>query len=172
MRKVMFLDESGDHSLSIIDPQYPLFVLGGVIVDQDYATGEMEERVRQFKLDLFGRDDIILHTADITRSKGAFSKMRHTVFREQFYSNLNELIRSLDFQVIACVIRKNEHYERYGLDAIDPYMLSLNVLVERFCFEIGETPSGGLIVAEKRNPTLDHQLEIGWLNLRVQVRAI
>jgi len=35
--KILFLDESGDHNLSIIDPQYPLFVLGGVIVDMDYA---------------------------------------------------------------------------------------------------------------------------------------
>jgi hypothetical protein len=32
--KLLFLDESGDH----IDPQYPLFVLGGVIVDKDYAA--------------------------------------------------------------------------------------------------------------------------------------
>lgn len=61
----MFLDESGDHSLTVIDPQYPVFVLGGVIVDRAYASGEMARRVRQFKLDLFGRDDLILHTADI-----------------------------------------------------------------------------------------------------------
>ena len=32
--KVLFLDESGDHSLAKIDPQYPLFVLGGIIVAQ------------------------------------------------------------------------------------------------------------------------------------------
>ena len=29
--KVLFLDESGDHNLSVIDPSYPIFVLGGVI---------------------------------------------------------------------------------------------------------------------------------------------
>jgi len=34
---VMFLDESGDHSLTRIDPQYPMFVLGGIIVDREYA---------------------------------------------------------------------------------------------------------------------------------------
>ncbi|MHB8782940.1 MAG: DUF3800 domain-containing protein [Desulfobacteria bacterium] len=39
--KILFLDESGDHNLSVIDPQYPLFVLGGVIVDKDYAESEM-----------------------------------------------------------------------------------------------------------------------------------
>jgi 23S rRNA U2552 (ribose-2'-O)-methylase RlmE/FtsJ len=38
--KVLFLDESGDHNLSVIDPQYPLFVLGGVIMDLDYAKGQ------------------------------------------------------------------------------------------------------------------------------------
>ena len=31
--KILFLDESRDHSLSVIDPQYPVFVLGRVIVD-------------------------------------------------------------------------------------------------------------------------------------------
>ena len=28
----LFLDESGDHSLYKIDPQYPLFVLGGALI--------------------------------------------------------------------------------------------------------------------------------------------
>ncbi len=31
----MFLDESGNHDLTGIDLQYPVFVLGGVIVDED-----------------------------------------------------------------------------------------------------------------------------------------
>jgi hypothetical protein len=47
------------------------------------------------------------------------------------------------------------------------YLLSLNVLVERFCFEVGNFPAGGVIVAEKRGITLDHELEIAWLNLKV-----
>src|SRR5688500_10583181 len=106
--QVMFLDESGDHSLTAIDPQYPVFVLGGITVDRAYAEGELEQRVRQFKQDLFGRDDIILHTADIVRSKGPFSIMRHAHFRERFYEGLNALMRSIQFQVIACVIKKSE----------------------------------------------------------------
>ncbi|MBT4069358.1 MAG: DUF3800 domain-containing protein, partial [Candidatus Marinimicrobia bacterium] len=44
--KILFLDESGDHDLRIIDPQYPLFVLGGVIVEQAYAEGQMTEEVQ------------------------------------------------------------------------------------------------------------------------------
>ncbi len=33
----LFLDESGDHNLVKIDPQSPLFLLGGIIVDRRYA---------------------------------------------------------------------------------------------------------------------------------------
>jgi hypothetical protein len=33
------LDESGDHNLAIFNPSYPLFVLGGVIIEKSYAEG-------------------------------------------------------------------------------------------------------------------------------------
>ena len=49
-----------------------MFVLGGVIVELGYATGEMAEQVKRFKMDLFGRDDSILHTADIARNRNGF----------------------------------------------------------------------------------------------------
>lgn len=151
----------------MIDPQYPVFVLGGIIVDRHYAETELDDQLRRFKTDLFGRDDIILHTADITRIRGPFRRMLDPGFRAHFYAKLNELMRTLDYQVVACVIRKDAHHERYGLAALDPYMLSLNVLVERFCFEIGDQVGGGVIVAEKRDPALDHELELAWLNLKI-----
>lgn len=80
--KILFLDESGDHNLSIIDPQYPVFVLGGVIVDQHYAESEMAERVAEFKRRVFGRDDIVLHTAEIVRNQGPFAGLIDRAFRE------------------------------------------------------------------------------------------
>ena len=76
--KILFLDESGDHNLTIIDPLYPVFVLGGVIID------------------------------------------------------------------------------------------SLDILVERFCMDVGPVTGGGVIVAEKRGSTLDRGIELAWLNLKIQ----
>lgn len=61
----------------------------------------------------------------------------------------------------------SEHLARYGGAALDPYMLSLDILVERFCFEIGRVGTG-VIVAEKRDAVLDSQLELAWLNLKIQ----
>lgn len=166
--KVLYLDESGDHNLAVIDPSYPLFVLGGVIMEQRYAEGPLEEALGRFKRDLFGRDDLVLHTADITRNRNGFERLKEPAFRERFYRELNALLRSLTFTVVACVIRKQEHLGRYGVAALDPYMLSLDVLVERYCMELGSRSGSGVIVAECRDATLDRQLEIAWLNLKVQ----
>lgn len=166
--KVLFLDESGDHNLSVIDPDYPLFVLGGVIMELDYAKGEAADYIDSFKNKLFGNTDIHLHTADITRNRNGFERLKEPAFRQHFYSELNSLMCNLDYEVIACVIRKEEHLQRYGLAAVDPYMLSLDILVERFCMLVGDQEDAGIIVAEKRDNTLDRQLELAWLNLKVQ----
>ena len=165
--KVLFLDESGDHNLAVIDPQYPVFVLGGVIMEQSYAETELMERMRAFKRQVFGRDDLVLHTADLTRNRNGFEQMQDEGFRERFYGQLNALVGSLQFTVVACVVRKQDHLARYGVAALDPYLLSLDLLVERFAMDVG-TQGHGIIVAERRDPTLDHQLELAWLNLKVQ----
>lgn len=166
--KVLFLDESGDHNLTTIDQQYPLFVLGGVIMDQAYAEGTLTDELNALKQDLFGRTDIVLHTADITRNRNGFEELQEAAFRNRFYDALNALMRRAHYSVVACVIRKDQHLSRYGVAALDPYMLSLHILVERFCFDIGKVSGGGVIVAEKRDATLDRELDLAWLNLKVQ----
>jgi hypothetical protein len=47
-------------------------------------------------------------------------------------------------------------------------MLSLDILVERFCHDIGRVPGGGVIIAEMRGSTLDRGIELAWLNLKIQ----
>ena len=111
LMKILFLDESGDHNLSIIDPSYPLFVLGGIIVDKHYAENELPNALNDFKLKMFGRTDIILHTADITRNKNGFQRLIEPAFRHEFYQALNQLIQKLEFTIVACVIKKEAHLD-------------------------------------------------------------
>jgi hypothetical protein len=169
--KVMFLDESGDHSLDKIDPQYPLFVLGGVILDRTYARTVVEPRLQELKKHFFEREDIILHTADIIRAKNGFERLKDAAVRSEFFEELNAMMRELDYKVIACVVRKDMHLAKYKKNAVDPYMLSLEVLVERFCREIGTVLDGGMIYAEKRGPDLDDALERAWLDLQIKGTA-
>jgi hypothetical protein len=165
--KFLFLDESGDHNLVKIDMQYPIFVLGGIIVDESYLS-ILNSKVDTFKLKHFGSKDIILHTADITRNKNGFEKLKDREFREIFYNDLNLLMNELEYQVIACVIQKDQHILKYGESAIDPYLLSLNILVEKFCLDLRHNNQIGNIIAEKRDRTLDHELELSWLNLKIR----
>ena len=169
--KVLFLDESGNHGLVRSDIDYPIFVLGGVIADADYVAGVIDPALRRFKLDLFGRDDLILHTADIARNRNGFEQLVDARFRDRFYQRLNTLMAELEYQVVACAIRKQDHLARYGIAALDPYLLSLDVLVERFCYAIaddGGPSDAGLICAERRSPVLDRELDLAWLNIKVQ----
>jgi hypothetical protein len=166
--KRMYLDESGNHDLVRIDQQYPMFVLGGVIVDADYADGEMAERVANFKREVFGSPDIILHTAEIARNKNAFECLKHPAKRQEFYTALNNVMRTLRYKVVACAINKTAHLERYGWSAVDPYWLSLQVLVERFCYEIGNKAHQGEIIAECRRPDLDKQLRAAYRSIQTR----
>ena len=43
--KVLYLDESGTHNITSPEPDYPVFVLGGVIMGKDYAEGAATNRL-------------------------------------------------------------------------------------------------------------------------------
>lgn len=168
MSILLFLDESGDHSLTKIDSQYPMFVLCGCIFDPAYHDDTATRLLNDFKVKLFGRMDIILHTADFTRNQKGFEQMREHEFRKHFFQALEEVVSALDYTIVACAIRKDAHTEKYGLEAIDPYLLSLSIVVERLVFECDRRRQEGILIAESRNPTLDNALELAFLNLKIQ----
>ena len=163
--KLLLLDESGDHNLKRISQNYPVFVLGGVIIDRAYLRNVVKPRMRQFKLDHFGWDDIVLHTVDMSKGRGNYSFLADPTLRASFYADLNTMLQELEYQVVACVIRKDAHLNQYGTHAADPYHYSLEILVERFCMALGNQLDSGYIIAEKRNPGLDRELLAAWGNL-------
>lgn len=165
---ILFLDESGDHSLAKIDPQYPMFVLAGCIFESGYHEKVVVSEIEKFKKDLFNNLKLILHTEDITHNRNGFERIVDADFRKHFYEAENQLLAKLDYKILACAIKKDEHFKKYGLAAIDPYMLSLDCLVERFVFELEAQRKQGIIVAESRNSILDNQLELAFLSLKVQ----
>ncbi len=163
--KLLFLDESGDHSLERIDNDYPVFVLGGVIIDRTYYRSVVEPRIKRLKENFF-EDEVVLHTTDIIRGKNGFDTLSVQEIRQAFYEELNTLMQELEYTVIACAIKKDAHLKQYGPQAVDPYAYSLEVVIERFVHEIGNVEHGGMVFAEKRRPDLDHELEMTWRKLR------
>ena len=165
--KTLFLDESGDHNLTVINASYPVFVLGGVVLDSDYASGLMTRVLEDFKRELFGRTDIILHTADITRNRNGFEPLQDPEFRTHFYVWLNDLMRSLDYAVIACAVLKFQFRDLHGIFAPDPYLHSFATLVERFCLDVVQADGSGSIVVERRDSVLDKFVEAEWNSLKI-----
>lgn len=167
----MYIDESGHHSLdpNTIDPQYPIFVLCGCIFEEEYYK-EVVEKLNKLKIKFFGSDKIIFHTLEMTRPSkykdNKFAKLINTEFRKEFYKALNAFLEETKFVLVSCTIKKSEHLEKYGTAALDPYLLSFNVLIDEF---IAELPNGekGTIIAEKRSENLDNQLDLAWLNLKI-----
>ena len=110
--KLLFLDESGDHSLDRIDADYLVFVLGGGVVDRAYYRAVVEPEIARLKRETLGDADVILHTTDIIRARHGFEPLRDERIRSAFYTRLNEVMRALDYRGLACAIRKDEHVER------------------------------------------------------------
>lgn len=170
--KVMFLDESGDHNLTPgkIDLSYPVFVLAGCIFDEKYYRQEVIKKLNALKITYFGSDNIIFHTLEMSRPtksrESRFLKLINKPFRLNFYRALNTLLENLSFSLVVCAIKKVDHIEKYGLTALDPYLLSFDNLLNRFIFELKFSESGK-IIAEKRNSILDNQLELAWLNFKI-----
>lgn len=161
----MFLDESGVHWHQPGE-DYPVFVLGGVITRVTYSKTQMTNRLVELKEAHFGDASVVLHTADIVRNRGPFNVLKDPDRRQAFYEDLNSVMSELDYQVVACAIRKDDYVRRYGAAGLDPYTCCLGVLIERFCYEIGGYGERGWIVAECRRPDLDRELLQVWQRLR------
>jgi hypothetical protein len=62
---IIFADESGDHGLSNIDPQYPVFVLAFCIIEKTTYSQSILPKLTEFKFRHFGHDQVVLHERDI-----------------------------------------------------------------------------------------------------------
>jgi hypothetical protein len=163
--RVLYLDESGDHSLDAIDPSYPVFVLGGVIV----AAADIRELCRELarlKRRLFGNAHIVLHTADAARNRNGFERLTDLATRQAFYEEVNSLMDSARYSVIACAIHKPSYVATATATRKDPYVVCLEMLVERLCVYAAGLQEQAVIVAECRGPILDRALRAAWGDIR------
>jgi hypothetical protein len=70
------------------------------------------------------------------------------------------------YDVVACAIKKDEARRRYASLPRNPYRYSLNVVVERFVFELQRAREQGILVLESRGGHLDRQIEGDWERIK------
>jgi len=135
MKYHLFLDETGDHGLTYIDKNFPLFVLCGCLFSDD-ALKQLEEKINAFKVKYFKTKSIVLHSRDIRKCEGAFQILFDLKLKEGFYKDLNDILGGVDYTIIGVGINKEEHIKKYGKQAHDPYSLSLSFIIERMIFHL------------------------------------
>ncbi len=76
---VVYVDESGDHSLTSIDKDYPIFVLTFCLFKKTLYIQDIVPKFQKLKFKYFGHDIIILHENEIRRRKNDFKQLYNNV---------------------------------------------------------------------------------------------
>jgi hypothetical protein len=159
---IVYVDESGDHGLASIDPNYPIFVLAFCIFSKDEYRRIAVPRLLDFKFRHFGHDQVVLHEHEIRKKKNAFVFLNDPAQRDQFHAGLDQLMEATPFTLVAVVIRKQGLVNRYPMPA-NPYDLAIEYGLERVCAFLRERGQEGKLihfVFERRGAREDQELEL------------
>ncbi len=163
---IVYVDESGDHSLTSIDKDYPIFVLVFVIFKKnDYL--QLVKEFKNFKFKHFGYDTVILHENEIRREKGPFKILKTKEKKELFLSELTEIIDKTKCTILGCIIDKNKLKTKYETPE-NPYDISLKFLIERlylFLREKNQINKTTHIIVEARGRKEDEELKKEFQNI-------
>lgn len=159
---VVYVDESGDHQLATVDPNYPVFVLAFCIFKIDDYVDKVVPQSQRLKFEFFGHDMVVLHEREIRKSIPPFDILLREDVRERFIPALSALIADAPFTVVAVIIDKVQFAARRGTD-LSPYHVALEYGLERVFMELqgrGQVARRIHVVFESRGKAEDHDLEL------------
>jgi hypothetical protein len=158
---VIYVDESGDHSLTSLDSNYPVFVLAFCLFRKDDYVRHVTPAIQDLKFRWWGHDTIVLHEREMYRKEPPFTFLGNPMIGGAFMSHLSRLIEEAPMTVIAAVIRKDRLVHRYGSPK-NPYVLALLFCMERareYLDDIAADPFGKThLVCEARGAREDREL--------------
>lgn len=156
---IIYVDESGDHSLSSINKDYPIFVLAFCIFEKEKYSKNAVIKLKEFKFKHFGHDMVVLHENEIRRDKGYFRNLNSKELKENFLNELTTIIEEEDFTLIATVIQKDKLFT----DKNNPYDIALKYCMERtyrYLESKNQEEKITHIVVEQRGKKEDEDLEL------------
>jgi hypothetical protein len=160
---IVFVDESGDHSLTSIDPEFPVFALSFCVISKADYIAQVVPAVQNLKFKYWGHDAVILHEHEIRKTTGDFGFLRaDRALREGFMADLSAMMAVAPITVIAAVIDKMKLTRKYA-DPWSPYQLALHFCLERlllFLTSKGQAGSYVHVILECRGKVEDADLEL------------
>jgi hypothetical protein len=160
MKWTLFIDESGDHGLTNLDPSFSVFLLCGIITNEhDYEI--LRKNMNNIKQHFWQKKEVIFHSRDIRKWQNEFQILLNPYVRTDFYNQVNQLIQHSNYTIIASAIDKDLYIKNYGKLSNDVYELALSFVIEQaiFCLDTIIDKNRKLeIVIEKRGKKEDQKL--------------
>ncbi len=159
---IVYVDESGDHSLTKINPEFPIFVLTFCIfLKEEYIT-QIVPAFQRIKFKYFGHDMVVFHEREIRKAEGSFSFLTDARLRNEFHADLGLWVDGSPFTIVAAVIRKDafsvKHSVRYDL-----YHMAVEMGLEgvaEFLLHRESTDQLVNFIFEARGKREDNELEL------------
>lgn len=158
---VVYVDESGDHGMQTVDPNYPVFVLAFCVFYKGHYCEKIVPALQKFKFNHFGHDHVVLHENEIRKEKGSF-KFQSRHHKHDFLNQLTGIIDASNFIFISCVIDKVRLRDRQE-QLSNPYHLALGFCLEtlyEFLQEKNQDDTLTHVVVECRGTKEDNELEL------------
>jgi len=161
-RSRIYVDESGDHTYRNLQKQENryLCLIGCIFKREQYRV--FVRKLEDFKQKHLPYDPdfpLILHRSDITNRRVCFGRLSDPTAKKKFDSDLLNLIKQADFEIIAVVIDKKNHVEKYEKLTFHPYHYCLTAILERYCGLLNFMGRVGDVLAESRGGREDKQLK-------------
>lgn len=159
---IVYVDESGDHSLASIDQGYPVFVLALCVFHKRHYAEKIVPAVEKLKFNYFGHDSVVLHENEIRKQKGDFAFLIHRPTRDEFMGRLSSVMDASNFILIACVVDKVRLSRSEGANS-NPYHIALGVCLEalrEFLAEKKQDEFKTHVLVECRGKKEDAELEL------------
>ncbi len=139
----LFLDESGTPNIK--DTSSDVFVLCCVKIEKNYYSKIFRKEVLKFKKK-HKIEDLILHSADIRRTRKNFSFLLNPKKRQLFFNDITALIQNLNFEIYYYSVKKEQtEYE------IDIYWMAMREIFLMIKNDVTKTNQIEKVFCESRN---------------------
>lgn len=169
MKYRLYVDEVGNPDLkSSENEDHRYLCLTGVVFEIQYVDKILFPEIEKIKKDFFKShpdEPIIFHRKEILYKKPPFSILKDPKIEDSFNSILLVYLKKWDFTVIAVIIDKREHDERYSAWKYDPYHYCQEILIERFRLFLSIKNAKGDIMFESRGGKEDRRLKNSFRNI-------
>ncbi len=161
---IIYADESGDHGLVNVDPQFPVFCLALIIIKKSDYIDQIVPAIQQLKFDYWGHDKVVLHEHELRKQEKDFAFLRtDRKLRDGFFERMNEIMTNAPYWVVSAVIRKDQLRDQYA-DPFNPYHIALKICLEKalkILLNEGEKGKKVTCLFERRGKKVeDPQLEL------------